>query len=155
MRIAICEDDKMQQQELEALILSFSLAESIELIKFDSGEELIEAYRKNQRFSIILLDMQMDGLDGIQTAKIVRKYDKNCPIIIITAIMEYAIKGYSIDAYDFILKPVKEEKFKRILSKVVKEIQVAANKVYVIQTRDKTSVLKLIEIIYIESDKKE
>lgn len=154
LTIAICEDELQQQQELEALILDMGLKESINLQKYSSGEELVKAYVANKRFSIILLDMQMNELDGIETAEIIRKWDKDCLIIIITSIMEYAIEGYSVDAYDFILKPVKKEKFCKIFAKAIKEIQVRTNKIYSIKTRDKTKAIRLAEIQYIESSRK-
>jgi len=154
LTIAICEDDKMQQQQYEKLIHGFGLSEAIDMEKFDSGEALVEAYKNEKRFALILLDMQMNQLDGIQTAEIIRKYDKKCLIIIITALMEYAVKGYSIDAYDFILKPVNETKFEKVFRKAIKEIQVVMNKTYIIQSRDKTLVLRLSEIIFIESKNK-
>lgn len=154
LTIAICEDDKYQQEELERLIKDTGLEESADIQKFNSGEELVQAYEAGKRFSIIMLDMQMNELDGIQTAEIIRKRDKECLIIIITSIMEYAVEGYSIDAYDFILKPVDENKFTRIFTKAIREIQTLANKVYTIQTRDLTLALRLSEIAYIESSRK-
>lgn len=154
LTIAICEDDKIQQQQLEKLIFDIGLKESIKLDKFDSGEELVQAYEAEERYSIILLDMHMNELDGIQTAEIIRKWDKNCLMIIITSIVEYAVLGYSIDAYDFILKPVNKEEFVKKISKAIREIQVIMNKTYAIQTRDTTIALRLSNIIYIESRKK-
>jgi len=114
--IAICEDDIIQQERLEILLSEIGLQESINLRKFDSGERLIKSYESGDRYGIILLDMQLDQLDGIQTAGIIREYDKNCLIIIITSVMEYAALGYSIDAYDFIMKPVDKEKFGRVIN---------------------------------------
>lgn len=154
LTIAICEDDLQQQQELEELIKGMGLKESIDLQKFSSGEELVLEYDAGKRFAVILLDMQMNELDGIQTAEIIRKQDKNCLIIIITSIMEYAVKGYSIDAYDFVLKPVNPDKFRTILGKAIREIQVVMNKSYIIQTRNQTVSLRLSHIIYVESDRK-
>ena len=151
--IAICEDDIIQQERLEILLSEIGLQESINLRKFDSGEKLIKSYESDDRYGIILLDMQLDLLDGIQTAGIIREYDKNCLIIIITSILEYAVEGYSIDAYDFIMKPVDKEKFGRVIYKAIKELQVRMNKTYLIQTRDKTKAIKLSEIQFIESNR--
>jgi len=153
LEIAICEDDIIQQERLEILLSEIGLQESINLRKFDSGEKLIKSYESDDRYGIILLDMQLDLLDGIQTAEIIRGYDKNCLIIIITSVMEYAALGYSIDAYDFIMKPVDKEKFGRVINKAVKELQARMNKTYLIQTRDKTKVIKLSEIQFIESNR--
>jgi DNA-binding LytR/AlgR family response regulator len=153
LEIAICEDDIMQQEKLEMLLFEIGLKESINLRKFDSGERLIKSYELGDRYGIILLDIQLDQLDGIQTAEIIRGYDKSCLIIIITSVMEYAVEGYSIDAYDFIMKPVDKVKFARVINKAVKELQVRMNKTYLIQTRDKTKALKLSEIQFIESNR--
>lgn len=154
LTIAICEDDLKQQRELEERIADMDLKEAIDLCKFNYGEELLQDYEAGKRFSIILLDMQMNVLDGIQTAKLVREMDENCIIIIITSIIEYAVEGYSIDAFDFILKPVDKEKFNMVLTKAIKEIQANAKKVYVIQTREKLLGLRMSTISYIESYKK-
>jgi DNA-binding LytR/AlgR family response regulator len=154
LRIAICEDDRKQQQLLENYITALKLGEPYELEKFDSGEDLVRVYENGQKFSIILLDMQLAELDGIQTAEIIRKYDKDSIIIIITSIIEYAVDGYSVNAYDFILKPVEENKFVKVFRSAIKKIQTENNKTYVIQTRDMTIVLKLSSIVYIESARK-
>ncbi len=153
LEIAICEDDVIQQELLESLLFEIDLKEAINLCKFDSGEKLIQSYELGDRYGVILLDMKLDKLDGIQTAEIIRKYDKTCLIIIITSIMEYAVEGYSIDAYDFIMKPVDKVKFSRVINKAIKELQVRRNKTYLIKTRNKTKVLKLSEIQFIESNR--
>jgi DNA-binding LytR/AlgR family response regulator len=153
LEIAICEDDIIQQERLEILLSEIGLQESINLRKFDSGERLIKSYESGDRYGIILLDMQLDQLDGIQTAEIIRKYDKNCLIIIITTIMEYAVEGYSIDAYDFMLKPVDKVKFSRVIYNAIKELQNRMNKTYLIQTRYITKAIKLSEIQFIESNR--
>ncbi|MEA1974707.1 MAG: LytTR family DNA-binding domain-containing protein [Bacillota bacterium] len=154
LRIAICEDDRKQQQLLENYITNLKLEESYELEKFDSGEDLVRVYENGQKFSIILLDMQLAELDGIQTAEIIRKYDKDSIIIIITSIIEYAVDGYSVNAYDFILKPVEENRFVKVFRSAIKKIQTENNKTYVLQTRGMTIVLKLSNIVYIESARK-
>ncbi len=154
LTIAICEDDLMQQEEMIYLIKEMGLNESTEIKKYTSGEALIDAYETGENFSIILLDMQMNELDGIQTANVIRKSDKDCIIIIITSIIEYAVEGYSIDAYDFILKPINHEKFYKILGKAIRETQVRANKTYEIKTRERMKIIRLSEISYFESNKK-
>jgi len=154
LRIAICEDDRKQQQLLENYITALKLGEPYEVEKFDSGEDLVRIYESGQKFSIILLDMQLEELDGIQTAEIIRKYDKDSIIIIITSIIEYAVDGYGVNAYDFILKPVEENKFVKVFRSAIKKIQTENNRTYVIQIRDMTIVLKLSNIVYIESARK-
>lgn len=154
IRIAICEDNKEQQNHLEKLILSQEKKDSFEIHKFDSGENLIKEVDAGQSFPIILLDMKMKELDGIQTAEAIRKRNEKSIIIIVTSILEYAVDGYSVDAFDFILKPVAQDKFGKVFRKAIKKIQTDKKKTYVVETRDKLSVLKLNQIVYFESDKK-
>ena len=71
--IAICEDDVMQQQVLEALLNEIGLKESLDIHKFKSGEDLIKSYEGGNKYSIVLLDMQLNEMDGIQTAKIIKQ----------------------------------------------------------------------------------
>lgn len=151
LNIAICEDERVYQQHIESLIYNLNLSERIDLDIFSSGEDLVNAYRNNRRYSIILLDMQMKELGGIETAEIVRTYDKNCIIIIITAIIEYAVEGYSINAFNFILKPINEEKFNKILLNAIHKVKFFDHQTYIIETREKTIVLLLSDILYVES----
>lgn len=150
-KIAICEDDKQQQHFVESLIKDNKKLKDLEISLFDSGEELVEAYKSGQTFSIILLDMQMKELSGIETGALLRKYDKKAIIIIITSILEYAMDGYSIDAFEFILKPIDQEKFDRVLEKAFRKIRDNMNKVYVFQVKDRVTIVKLMDIIYFES----
>jgi DNA-binding LytR/AlgR family response regulator len=93
----------------------------------------------------------MKEMGGIETAEIIRKYDKNCVIIIITAILEYAVDGYSINAFEFILKPINKDKFDKVLIKAIHKVQFFDNQTYVIEVRERTLVLRLSSIIYFES----
>lgn len=150
MNIAICEDDVTQQEILETLIQSLEIKLTYEIHKFSSGEELVKAY-KEAHFSIILLDMQMEGMDGIQTAKIIKSIDKKSIIIIVTSILEYAIEGYQVDAFDFLLKPVKKEKMEQVLKRAFDRIKNMEEQTFIIEKRNKTIVLSLPQIYYIES----
>lgn len=152
-KAAICEDDKDQQNYIKNLLLK--TGNDIQNIEtFDSGEALVEAYNNEDYYSILILDMQMDKLDGIETAEIIRKYHKNEIIIIITSILEYAIEGYSINAFDFILKPIDEIRFNSVIGKAINKIREDTNNVYSIQLRELTKLIKLSDILYFESDMK-
>ena len=153
-KVAICEDNKEQQKHTKELIEKLEIPDIHEIEIFDSGEKLVQAYKMGNQYSIILLDMKMDELNGIETGEIIQRYDKNVIIIIVTSILEYAVDGYSINAFDFVLKPIDEMKFQKILYKAIKQLKESINRVYKISKRDKTELLKLSEIIYFESDRK-
>ncbi len=64
-----------------------------------------------RKFDIIILDMLMKPLNGIETARLIRKYDSEVPILIVTGTVEYAMDGYQVNAYRYILKPVDKAYF--------------------------------------------
>lgn len=151
INVAICEDDKEQQKEIEKLIVENKRNTMLEIDKFDSGECLVKRYNEGIRYSIIFLDMRMEKMDGISTAKLIRQYDERSIIIIVTSIMEYAMEGYSVNAFDFILKPIEEKMFKEVFNNALSEV---VSKYYSIISRDKTKLIKLGDVIYIESNRK-
>lgn len=150
MRVAICEDEEIQQAELESMLNSISHSFSIE--KYLSGESLVDDYENDKRFDVILLDMQMKELDGIETAKAIRSFDEKCIIVIITSLLEYAVDGYGVNAFDFILKPVNKMKFQNVMEKAINLIRKAENSTYIVEERDKTSIIKTSDIMYLESN---
>ncbi len=87
----------------------------------------------------------MKELNGIETAKSIRKFDKKCIIIIITSLLSYAVEGYGINAFDFILKPVNRTKFQDVIERAVYLIKKAENATYIVEARDKTSIIKKFE----------
>lgn len=153
LNIAICEDDLNQQQIIKALLTEIGYNDSFKIHIFGSGEDFIKSYEDGNRYSIILLDMQMNDLNGIQTAKVIKQYDSDCLFIIITSIIEYAVDGYSIGAYDFILKPIDKDKFHSVINSAVREWQNNMRRVYIIKSRERLSSIRLSEISYIESYK--
>ncbi|QQY79647.1 LytTR family two component transcriptional regulator [Keratinibaculum paraultunense] len=76
-------------------------------------------------YDIILLDIQMAELSGIELAKLIREKDKHIQIIFVTAIPDYIGEGYDVDAINYLIKPISEEKLRECLSKAInkKEIQ--------------------------------
>lgn len=94
------------------------------LVSASSGEEALKCLLKKD-FAVILLDVQMSGLNGFETAKLIKKREKskNIPIIFITAIsqdMEHVLQGYSVGAIDYIFKPFYPETLQRKIEQFVK-----------------------------------
>lgn len=113
INILMVDDLKENLVALEAVLST----PSYRLVTARSGEEALKCILK-QDFAVILLDVQMPGLNGFETAKLIkaRKKSKNIPIIFITAIsqdMEHVLHGYSVGAIDYIFKPFNPETLKR------------------------------------------
>lgn len=151
IRIAIAEDDMQSAQKLCMYIDSFAKesGKSIEATVYSNGEELVENYRA--QFDLLLLDVEMPFLDGMSTAKIIRKTDPEVVIIFITNMAQYAIQGYAVDALDYVLKPVSYFAFSQRLSRAISRMKREKPQFLTVQVRGSTVKLERSELLYIES----
>lgn len=152
IRIAICEDEKDQQELLEGYIneASKSLSLQYKLDIFSSGEELLESYSKD--FDIVLLDIQLGEINGMDTARKIRLLDNKVEIIFITSLIEYALEGYEVRAYRYLVKPVKYENLKDNIINCIKEVEIK-NKYIIVKEHGNQIKLDINEITYIEVQK--
>lgn len=152
IKIAICEDEKDQQELLknyiEKIFEGLSIKYSLDI--FYSGEELLENYSKD--IDLILLDIQLGEINGMDTARKIRILDNNVEIIFITSLIEYALEGYKVRAYRYLVKPVKYEDIKENIINCIKEVEIK-NKYIIIKKQGHQIKLDINEITYIEVQK--
>ncbi|HWO98316.1 MAG TPA: PAS domain S-box protein [Bacillus sp. (in: firmicutes)] len=120
VNILMVDDRQENLLALEAVLMS----PHYRLVSANSGEEALKCVLKED-FAVILLDVQMPGMNGFETAKLIkaREKSKNIPIIFITAIsqdMEHVLHGYSVGAIDYIFKPFHPDTLKRKIEQFVK-----------------------------------
>lgn len=152
IKIAICEDEKDQQELLKAHIEKIFKGISIKysLYVFNSGEELLENYPKD--IDIVLLDIQMGQINGMDTARKIRLLDNKVEIIFITSLIEYALEGYEVRAYRYLIKPVKYENLKENIINCIKEVDIK-NKYIIVKEQGSQIKIDINEITYIEVQK--
>lgn len=120
-RIAVAEDEHEYWQQLQAHLRRYGqeYEVSLDVVHFSSGRQLVEA---EQQFDIILLDIMMPDMNGMDAAELIRLRDEQVVLMFITQMAQYAIRGYSVGALDFVLKPVSYDtfamKFTRAISRV-------------------------------------
>ena len=90
---------------------------SIELNIFTDGKQIVFDYEPV--YDIILMDIEMPGLDGMSAAEKIRETDRDVIIIFITNMAQYAIKGYQVRARSYILKPVNYYSFEMELKEAI------------------------------------
>lgn len=152
IKIAICEDEKEQQELLKTYIdqIFEGLSVKYKLKIFNSGEELLENYSKDT--DVLLLDIQMVQINGIDTARKIRTLDDKVEIIFITSLIEYALEGYEVRAYRYLIKPVKYENLKENIINCIKEVDIK-NKYIIVKEQGNQIKLDINEITYIEVQK--
>lgn len=147
MKIAICDDEKEYRDLIEAHVNFYFKEKCIDFscIKFSSGEDLISS---NDRFDIIFLDIEMDKLNGIQTAKSINNYNSNAVIFIVTAYQKYLDDAMDLNVFRYIDKPLNS---KRLYSGLDKAIDFINNNEISINTRNDGIIkIKKSDIIFVE-----
>ena len=117
MRIAICDDEKNIRELIgDKVVKQYPEAE---IVFFSSGEELLLS---DSHIDLLFLDIQMSGRNGMDTARELRKKDKNVILIFVTAVEEYVFQAFDVGAFHYIVKPINEAKFMDVLRKAVDEL---------------------------------
>ena len=143
--IAVIDDEEVIREYLCGLIEKQRPRSRIEC--YATGEELLAAER---RFDIVFLDIQMDGMNGIEVARRLRKNQEETVLIFITGLKEYVFDAFDLYAFQYLLKPVDEKKFAEVLDRAVKEARRKKDKQELfIKTKNLT--LDQADILYIES----
>lgn len=121
MNIVIVDDEPLARLRLRQLCgdLNAQLPNQV-VADFDSGTGLLKGLMNPElRLDVLLLDVNMPGLDGLELAAYLREHAPDLAVILVTAAAEYALQAFEVDALDFVLKPVRSERLLKSLQKVV------------------------------------
>jgi DNA-binding LytR/AlgR family response regulator len=118
--VALCEDEEVFASAHEKICHEILSKMKIEhnITIFKSGVEFLSYFEsENKKFDLILLDIIMDGLSGMELAKAIRKSDSDTAIIFITSSRDYVFEGYDVGALHYLTKPVDKAVLKRLIRK--------------------------------------
>jgi DNA-binding LytR/AlgR family response regulator len=149
--IAIVEDDDSCAETLAEYVRRYAAetGEEFDVTRFKDGDGIVENYAAV--YDVIFLDIQMKIMDGMETAKYIRKLDKAVIIVFVTNMAQYAIKGYEVDALDFILKPVDKYSFALKMERALARISQNKENSLLINTDTLESiVIQIPAIQYVE-----
>lgn len=152
MKIAIVDDDAQLREEFRQYILKYfeGREQLCHIDMFADGDEILEKYQAN--YDLIFLDIQMERLDGMRTAERIRELDHDVYLIFITNLANYAIKGYSVNALDFVLKPVNYLMLRQLLQRVERMLDSRAKKYITLPTDKGLTRLDVSRIYYVETE---
>lgn len=151
--IALCDDEWPVVELLTGYLAEIkSPGLQLESVPFLNGRELVRQYERGHKFDIIILDMLMKPLNGIETARQIRQYDTEVPILIVTGTVEYAMDGYQVNAYRYILKPVDKAYFQEEVRTILTSIARVQNKYFSFTNEKGLFKVKTTDIYYFESN---
>ncbi|AGA68423.1 response regulator of the LytR/AlgR family [Desulfitobacterium dichloroeliminans LMG P-21439] len=116
LKIAICDDDVQELTRLTNLMKKYQAEKkaTMKYVTFSNAIELLETMRKGI-YDVLLLDILMPGVNGMEAAHEIRRFDSEVRIIFLTSSPEFAIESYAVDAYYYLLKPCAPEKLYPVL----------------------------------------
>lgn len=153
LRIAIVEDEEIFARELEEYVRRYA-AEAFREIKithYKDGEEIAGNYRGG--LDVLLMDIQMKFMDGMTAAEKIRQRDPEVIIIFITNRTDYAVRGYEVDALDYVVKPLEYFSFSQKLDRAVQRVEKKTDRYIPVYADGGLYKVAVRQILFVESDK--
>lgn len=147
--IGICDDEKYMRCELEQKITCYGKkhGHSFQIVPFVSAEELLESKKK---LDLIFLDIRLDGMDGMAAARRLKKKRAGCRIVFLTVLKDYVFDAFEVEAVNYLVKPVPDEKLFRTMDRVIGQITETKGQYFVICSGHTYRRIPLHKIYYIE-----
>jgi DNA-binding LytR/AlgR family response regulator len=156
LRVAICDDDNNIINELEKILNQIVVSKGIyiDIDSFSDGSRLINYIGINgQCYDIIFLDIEMNEMNGLQTAEKIRETDEFVYIIYITCHENYALEAFDVHPYQFILKPFDEIIIEKYFFSIYEKI-ISGEFFYNFKSHKDFYRVPLKDIIYFDSKRR-
>lgn len=149
-RIALVEDDAIYMAGLKEYLRRFEkeYSEPISVSTFPDGEDIVTDYQGD--YDLIIMDVEMQFMDGMTAAGKIRELDSEVTIIFITNMPQYAIEGYKVGALDYILKPISYFAFSQKLERVIGRVRKKERAFLSITLKGGVAKVEISQILYVE-----
>ncbi len=154
MIFAVCDDSAADAAYILSLVKAWAqkTENAVEAEIFPSAEAFLFRYEENKAFDILLLDIEMGRMSGVELAALVRGENKEVQIVFITGYMDYIQQGYDVEALHYLIKPVTEEKLFPVLDRAAQK-RAASGKALMLLLGAQSVRVPLYEISYLEVEK--
>ena len=149
IHIAICDDEKHMSDHIRAMASDFFRKKNREIYfrTFSSGEELLSY---DGQIDILFLDIQMNGMDGMETARKLRASKFRGFLIFITVLKEMVFQSFEVQAYDYLVKPVYDKQFEKTMERLYASMQNASEDSLLVQKGYEGRIIREDEIVFCE-----
>ena len=151
-RIVLCDDSPADLMVLRGHLEQLKEKRPVDIISYTDGLDLLKDYKQKGFCDILVLDMRMKTMGGIEVAKHIRQLDDEVPILIVTATVDYAVEGYKVGAFRYIVKPVESGDFLSAVEELLDRQQKKQASIFSFPSINGTTKLMTDHIYYLESD---
>ncbi|MGI5893849.1 MAG: LytR/AlgR family response regulator transcription factor [Candidatus Merdivicinus sp.] len=150
-QIILCDDEQTQRDYLCALVTSWAQQAEIpiHLKAFESAEALLFDYAEHRDCDLLILDIEMQGMDGVSLARKIRMENEWVQIMFVTGYADYIADGYDVDALHYLMKPVNRQKFFEVLDRAVRKLH-KNEQMLTLNLPGETVRVPLMEIRYLD-----
>ena len=156
LRIALCDDEAEARDALRIQLEKVLVEETEEIVyEFSSGVNAVSWLEKHPgEIDLLFLDVEMSGLNGMETAERIRQFDENIILVFVTGYTDYVFDGYRTGAWDYIVKPAAAQKLRELLARVRRKLDSEWSQVFLLKNTDGTRRFRLRDILYFYSDRR-
>jgi len=156
INIAVCDDQYAMHDCYASMFSNLQINTSVpyEIKYFFDGIDLVEQYEKGIFYDVIFLDIEMEELDGVETALVIRTYDPKAIIVYVSSYDKYCRDLFKVNPFDFLLKPIRYEVFQVLISNILHKLQKEQKHYFSFQLGKEFAKIPNDEIIYFESRKR-
>lgn len=155
LRIGICDDSAEARFTLKYM-LERQLErreQRISCYEFSSGEGLLQWLKKHpDELDVLFLDIEMQGMSGMEAARNIRTTDMNLMLIFVTGFVDYVFDGYTVNALDYLLKPVTSQKLDPVIKRILGVLELRAPRTYSFKNTEGMFRIPMDEIHYLQSE---
>lgn len=154
IHIAICDDEIKQRYLLELAVGKILKSKNIayHIYEYGSGESLLKSDICS--YDLIFLDVEMKELNGVDTARAIRRENKLINLVFVTGFTDYVFDGYEVQALNYIMKPFKEEKIKAVLDIALANMNESEDTFFLLECEQGTFKIPWENLLYFASDKR-
>ena len=154
MKIAICDDELTSLQGLSLWLKNYASERNRpnEISCFSTGSELLEAMRSGESFSVIFMDIELDGENGVDIARTIRtETSRDIFIIFESGYPSYSIESIEVHPFRFLVKPINFEKLCETMDSVYRELELTVTPVILLKLSGESIVINVRDILYIDT----
>ena len=150
IKIAVIDDLEFERETLKSYLarMEVDCKQSFNVKYYTCSEEVLAD--TESKFDIMIFDIDMPGMNGMDAAREIRKRDVNVVIMFVTKVAQYAINGYEVGAVDYVLKPLSYYDFQMKINRALHKVSSNKDSSVVVDSLDGVCSLKISDIVYVE-----